>query len=192
MNRYTFLLKSLETDSIANIMLPIRDQFENLTVWEIGTYIFAHFEGTIQEKNHMLAELDKLPEQVECLYLPGQMAMMYENRGCVISKKNALSYRVFAARLKPGCADEYKRRHSLIPPLPNDRENYESNWGIWLGDGCVFGYCELNPSLRQEPTEDEIRETLEWETKQLEIIEWMTNDMDWLTGEKHLAVKRVL
>lgn len=192
MNRYTFLLKSEELNSITGVLSPVRKRFRRFTMWKICDYIFAYFEGSTQDKECMLAELDKLPEQVECLCLPGQMTVMYENLGFVSDREEGLSYRVFASRLKPGCAEEYRRRHAQIPPLPTDRESCERNWGIWLGDGCIFGYCELNMSLWKEPTEEDLRETVEWETRQLEIMDWLTDDIDWLTGEHHTAAQRIL
>ena len=33
--------------------------------------------------------------------------------------------------------------------------------------------------------------TVEWETRQLEIMDWITNDVDWLTGEHHAASVRL-
>ncbi len=192
MERYTFLLKASDPDGIRSVMLPTKGAFNNFTMWKTGPYIFGHFEGGEQDKERMLEKLKMLPDRCELLCLPGEMPVMYENRGCVQSEKAGLSHRVFAAKLKPGCTDEYKRRHSQIPPMPTDREDYESNWGIWLGDGHIFGYCERNPTLRHELTEEELSATMQWETAQLAIIDWLTDDMDWLTGERHDAVLRLL
>lgn len=192
MEVYTFLLSSTDADGVRTVLLPVRDEFVNFTVWTIAGYVFGRFEGTAQERERMCGELKKLPDGIECLCLPGEMPVMYENRGCVRIGKEDLSCRVFAAKLKPGCADEYKRRHSQIPPMPTDREDYESNWGIWLGDGHVFGYCELDPALKREQTEKEFKETVQWETEQLAIMDWLSDDMDWLTGERHEAVQRLL
>ncbi len=32
---------------------------------------------------------------------------------------------------------------------------------------------------------DERKATVEWETRQLGIMDWITNDVDWMTGEWH-------
>ena len=45
--------------------------------------------------------------------------------------------------------------------------------------------------MEQEPTEEEKAFTTEWETRQLEIMDWITNDVDWLTGEHHPASIRL-
>ena len=34
-------------------------------------------------------------------------------------------------------------------------------------------------------TEEERASTVAWETRQLEIMDWLTDDVDWLTGQKH-------
>ena len=47
-------------------------------------------------------------------------------------------------------------------------------------------------SFDHEPTPEERAATAAWETRQLEIMDWLTDDVDWLTGEKHPGVERVL
>ena len=37
-------------------------------------------------------------------------------------------------------------------------------------------------------TEEEKASTIAWETRQLEIMDWLTDDVDWITGEKHDAI----
>lgn len=190
--RYPFLLKCTNYDALKAALLPQKAHFDNFTMWGIGGYAFGYFEGQAQDKARMCTLLETLPTAIVCLYQPGQMAVMYDNPGCVRERKDGLTYRVFAAKLKPGCADEYKRRHMTIPPLASDQPAYESNWGIWLGDGHVFGYCECDPALWTEPTEEIKELTIQWETAQLEIMEWLSDDMDWLTGQKHAAVMQIL
>ena len=34
--------------------------------------------------------------------------------------------------------------------------------------------------------------TVAWETRQLEIMDWLTDDVDWITGQKHDAMERVV
>ena len=190
--RYPFLLKCAEYDDLKKTFLPQKERFDNFSMWGIGGYAFGYFEGETQDKDRMIAILEELPKSVVCLCQPGQMDLMYENLGCVRSNKDGLSHRVFSARLKPGCADEYKRRHTTIQQLPTDRQTFESNWGVWLGDGHVFGYCERDFALRKEPSEELRKMIAQWETAQLEIMDWLTDDVDWLTGQKHPAVQQIL
>ena len=190
--RFPFLLKIGDVEAARSFLLPLRSEYRNFSAWNIASYVFVHLEGEVGDRERLLAELAELPDGVECLCLPGEMPVMYENRGFVRPDKDGMTHRFFAARLKPGCAAEYKRRHSTISPLPADRKTYESNWGIWLGDGHVFGYCERDPELRKEPTEESREATRKWETAQLEIMDWLSDDMDWLTGQRHEAVRRIL
>ena len=38
---------------------------------------------------------------------------------------------------------------------------------------------------------DERKATVKWETRQLGIMDWITNDVDWMTGEWHPACRRL-
>lgn len=38
---------------------------------------------------------------------------------------------------------------------------------------------------------DERKATVEWETRQFGIMDWITNDVDWMTGEWHPACRRL-
>ena len=42
------------------------------------------------------------------------------------------------------------------------------------------------------PTEAEKAADIAWETRQLEIMDWLTDDVDWITGQKHDPIRRVL
>ena len=65
-------------------------------------------------------------------------------------------------------------------------EGPESNFTIFCAkDEFIFGYCELVKSFDHEMTEEEKASTIQWETRQLEIMDWFTDDVDWITGEKH-------
>ena len=45
--------------------------------------------------------------------------------------------------------------------------------------------------MEKEPTEADKAFTVEWETRQLEIMDWITNDVDWLTETCHPASMRL-
>ena len=41
-------------------------------------------------------------------------------------------------------------------------------------------------------TDAEKRDTIAWETRQLEIMDWLTDDVDWITGQKHEGMRRIV
>ena len=46
------------------------------------------------------------------------------------------------------------------------------------------GKSSFASRFRKTP-EEEKADTVAWETRQLEIMDWLTDDVDWLTGQKH-------
>lgn len=68
----------------------------------------------------------------------------------------------------------------------------ESNFTIHCAlDEYIFGYCELVKSYDHELTEEEKAQTIAWETRQLEIMDWYTDDVDWITGETHEKIQNL-
>ena len=67
----------------------------------------------------------------------------------------------------------------------------DSNFSIWHAGGYIFGYDEIDTTMETEETAESHQSTVEWETRQLEIMDWITNDMDWLTGQHHPASVRL-
>ena len=51
---------------------------------------------------------------------------------------------------------------------------------------------ELVKAFDHEMTEEEKESTIAWETRQLEIMDWLTDDVDWITGQKHPHIARVI
>ena len=72
------------------------------------------------------------------------------------------------------------------------KEGPESNFTIWYANGYIFGYCELVKSFDHEKTEEEKAADIAWETRGLEIMDWLTDDVDWITGEKHGKIRRMV
>ena len=124
----------------------------------------------------------------------GSMRLMYHDIGIVRKDKSLIRHRVFVTKLKPGCADEYKRRHDALIAARGDAvsEGPDSNFTIWYGAGYIFGYCEKVKAFDHEMTEQERADTVAWETRQLEIMDWLTDDVDWITGQKHDHIRRVV
>ena len=47
------------------------------------------------------------------------------------------------------------------------------------------------PPYDHEMTEEEKAQTIAWETRQLEIMDWYTDDVDWITGETHEKIQNL-
>lgn len=171
---------------------------KNASAWTVAgyIYIYAEFEDDNEKglKDFMFGvEYDLL---TVCSYVakPGAMRLMYHDLGIVRQDKKQIRRRVFATHLKPGCAEEYYSRHKKLIDARGDeiKDGAESNFTIWCAkDEFIFGYCELVKAFDHEMTEEEKASTIEWETRQLGIMDWFTDDVDWITGEKHEKIKNL-
>ena len=75
--------------------------------------------------------------------------------------------------------------------LKVDDPGPDSNFSIWSAGGYIFGYDEIDTTMEVEETEESREQTVTWEMRQLGIMDWITNDVDWMTGEVHADVKRL-
>jgi len=169
-------------------------QVQNFSVWHMEQYLFGYGESLSEDMSCFDGVFAKLPEDASLICAPGTMRRMYHDIGVVREDKSLIRHRVFATKLKPGCEEEYKRRHDVLVEARGDQvvDHAESNFTIWYGDGHIFGYCELVKAFDHEPTPEEHASTVAWETRQLEIMDWLTDDMNWLTGENHPPVERII
>ena len=170
-------------------------QVENFSIWHMEQYLFGYGERSGGDARCFDAVFAQLPADVKLVCAPGSMRLMYHDIGVVRADKGLIRHRVFATKLKPGCEEEYKRRHDGLIAQRGEivKDGPESNFTIWYGDGHIFGYCELVRAYdAMEPTPEQKAATVAWETRQLEIMDWLTDDVDWLTGEKHAEVERVI
>ena len=168
---------------------------ENFSIWHMEQYLFGYGERSGGDAHCFDAVFAQLPAEVKLVCAPGSMRLMYHDIGVVRADKGLIRHRVFATKLKPGCEEEYKRRHDGLIAQRGEtvKDGPESNFTIWYGDGHIFGYCELVRAYdAMEPTPEQKAATVAWETRQLEIMDWLTDDVDWLTGEKHAPVERVI
>lgn len=122
-----------------------------------------------------------------------EMRLMYHDFGIVRESKELIRHRVFITKLVPGMEEEYKARHDALIDARGDKinEGPESNFSIWNAGGYIFGYDEIDTSMEREATEEDKANTIAWETKMLEIMSWMTDDVDWITGEHHEHIRRI-
>ena len=166
---------------------------QNVSVWSIQDFLFVYGEYPDDmrplrwEKAAGLAWDIALEPYMTVFASQGTLPLMYHDIGVVRQDKSLIRHRVFATKLKEGCADEYKRRHDALVAARGDKvtQGPESNFTIWNANGYIFGYCELVRSYDHEMTDEERASTVAWETRQLEIMDWLTDDVDWMTGEKH-------
>lgn len=168
----------------------------NFSIWNIQDFLFCYGEypdGVSPAFEGKEAWRQALSPCMELFAAPGDLSLMYHDIGVVRQDKSLIRHRVFATRLKEGCAGEYKRRHDELVAARGDNitQGPESNFTIWHGSGYIFGYCELVKSYDHEMTQEEKDSTIAWETRQLEIMDWLTDDVDWITGERHEQVRLV-
>ncbi len=168
----------------------------NFSIWGIQDFLFCYGEypDCVSVSASDKAVWEKaLSPFIDLFAAPGTLPMMYHDIGIVREDKSLIRHRVFATKLKPGCAAEYKHRHDALVEARGDKisEGPESNFTIWNANGYIFGYCELVRAFDHEMTEEEKASTIAWETRQLEIMDWLTDDVDWITGEKHDAIQLI-
>lgn len=176
-----------------------RAGIENFSIWSIEDFLFCYGEFPDEVKlspadqSGLEAWKAALAPVCDVFAAQGTLPLMYHDIGIVRADKSLIRHRVFATKLKAGCADEYKRRHDGLIEARAGKitEGPESNFTIWNANGYIFGYCELVKSFDHEMTEAEKAATIAWETRQLEIMDWLTDDVDWITGQKHDSIKLV-
>ena len=175
---------------------------KNFSLWGIGEeLVFGYYETEDARRELAVDEYvlyRKLTDTVErtCRWIsrPGQeMQLMYQDFGIVRENKELIRHRVFATHLKGSYQEEYKRRHDALVEAREGRvtEGPDSNFSIWNAGRYIFGYDEIDVTMEEAETEASRQAAIDWETKMLEIMEWYTDDVDWITGEKHDAIQLI-
>ena len=197
MNNYRQKLGEIWTELTAFLD---RNQVKNFSIWNTDRLIFGYYEKEDQTvlSQEEAAVRDKLTEQMsetfEWISTPGEdMRLMYHNFGVVRESKELIRHRVFMTKLKPGCEEEYKSRHDGLIRQRGDTVDPgpDSNFSIWSAGEYIFGYDEIDTTMEVDETPEAREATVEWETRQLGIMDWITNDVDWMTGEWHPASRRL-
>lgn len=177
-----------------------RNQVRNFSIWNTDSLIFGYYEtedgAVIPENEARVREalMDKMEDTFTWISTPGEnMRLMYHDFGIVRESKELIRHRMFMTKLKPGCEEEYKRRHDALVEKRGETINPgpDSNFSIWSAGGYIFGYNEIDTTMEVEETAADRQSTIEWETRQLEIMDWITNDVDWMTGEHHSGSRRL-
>lgn len=197
MNLYRQKLGELWPDLVGFLE---KNHIRNFSIWNCTSLIFGYCET--DDENELSADaakqIDALTARIEDTFTwistPGKnMRLMYHNFGIVRENKELIRHRMFMTKLKPGCEEEYKARHDALIEKRGDTPDPgpDSNFSIWSAGGCIFGYDEIDTTMETEETPQAHEETVAWETRQLEIMDWITNDVDWLTNSWHPASVRL-
>lgn len=172
----------------------------NFSVWNVEDIIFGYYET---DDDFSFTESDKLKvakweaeysDSYSWLSIPFEdMRLMYHDYGIVRESKELIRHRVFITRLMEGTEEEYKARHDALVEARGNHitEGPDSNFSIWYAGGYIFGYNEIDTTMEQEMTAEERDSTIRWEKRMLEIMSWLTNDVDWITGEWHPNIQRL-
>ena len=183
-------------------LTAFRDQenVHNFSIWNCESLIFGYYEtdeNTVfseEKKAAIQALTSRIDDTFTWISTPGEnMRLMYHNFGIVRENKELIRHRMFMTRLKPGCEEEYKARHDGLVAARGEQidPGPDSNFSIWSAGGYIFGYDEIDTTMETEETPEAHQATVDWETRQLGIMDWITNDCDWLTGEIHSASIRL-
>lgn len=172
----------------------------NFSIWSVENIVFGYYETdenivfTVEDRDKIATWEQLYGDAYTWISTPFEnMRLMYHDFGIVRESKELIRHRVFITKLMPGTEEEYKRRHDALVEARGDKitEGPDSNFSIWYAGGYIFGYNEIDTTMEHEMTEEERESTIQWETKMLEIMSWLTNDVDWITGECHETIKRL-
>ena len=172
----------------------------NFSLWQIQDLVFGYYETDglpllSEEKERAAAALISAAQKYgRWISAPDQeMRLMYEDFGIVREDKSLIRHRVFATQLKGDHQEEYKRRHDALIEARGGKvtPGPDSNFSIWNAERYIFGYDEIDVTMEQAQTEESKEDTIAWETKMLEIMDWFTDDVDWITGMHHPHIQRI-
>ena len=173
---------------------------ENFSLWQIGDLVFGYYETEgrpiLSEGNEdrLQGFIDVFRGLGEWISTPKEkMRLMYEDFGVVRKSKELIRHRVFATQLVGDYQEEYKARHDRLVEARNGvvTRGPDSNFSIWNAGRYIFGYDEIDVTMEKAETEESRQATIAWETKMLEIMEWFSDDVDWITNERHPHVVRL-
>lgn len=211
MKRHTFALKIKEEKAnqfrkalgeIWSELTTFLDEhsMKNFSIWNVEDIIFGYYETV---DHFFFSESDKMQvakwekkysDAYSWLSIPFEdMRLMYHDFGIVRESKELIRHRVFITKLMEGMEEEYKTRHDALVEARGNRitEGPDSNFSIWYAGGYIFGYNEIDTTMEHKMTVEERESTIRWENKMLEIMSWLTNDVDWITGECHMVIHRL-
>ena len=213
MERKTFLLKLLKNADMGKLTAALPEMKRlaeenggyDFSVWQAEDMIFGYFEtdcaafpnpaGTALRAFFEEALTDTVSIISVC-----NMRLMYSaiNRP-LADKSRVKAHRVFMARMKPGCSEEYIKRHHGLELIAQGQIDTgaadpaampSSNMTIWNGGDYICGYNEM----KEVPAADDPNSggNEAWELNMLKIMDWITDDADRFSGIHHEPVKRLI
>ena len=175
-----------------------KNGIKNFSIWNAENLIFIYGEwqygGGYRIDDEIRQIVLRISDTFTWISEPGKdVRLMYHNFGILRESKELIRHRVFMTKLHEGCEEEYKRRHDELISQRGDTidPGPDSNFSIWSAEGYIFGYDEIDITMEKEETEEERKRVSAWEMRRLEIMDWITNDVDWLTGECHVGSVRL-
>ena len=213
MKQKPFLLKLLPGASIDALTacagelraIILENGGNDFSLWQAEDMIFGYFEsegenipcaaGTALRK--FIDE--KLGDTVLVLAMQN-MRLMYDvvNRPAK-DKSKVVSHRVFITRLKPGCLPEYyrlhqglltERRNAITDGTLDPAKEPSSNFTIWNAGDYICGYNEMTELPASDDTNTGGNEA--WERHMLTLMDWLTDDADVFSGDKHEKIRRLI
>lgn len=173
---------------------------KNFSMWNAQDLIFGYYETedclefSTEDKEIVRKWQEIYGNSFTWISTPfEEMRLMYHDFGYVRESKELIRHRVFITKLVPGAEDEYKARHDVLVEARGGKitEGPDSNFSIWSAGGYIFGYNEIDTTMERDRTKEDEDADIAWETRMFEIMSWITNDVDWISGEHHETIKRI-
>ena len=213
MERRPFLLKlngNISSDSLTGAFEEMKRLTEenggtDFSLWQAEDLVFGYFEtectdvpnpaGTALRSFFETALSDKVTVISVC-----NMRLMYSSVNRPLADKSKVAaHRVFMARMKPGCSEEYIKRHhgleliaegQIAAGAADPSAMPSNNMTIWNGGDYICGYNEMEEIPAADDPNSGGNEA--WELNMLKIMDWITDDADRFSGIHHEPVKRLL
>ncbi|MGI6057271.1 MAG: L-rhamnose mutarotase [Bilifractor sp.] len=188
---------------IWNRLTRLMDDLEitNFSLWSIEDLVFCYYETdplspspAEHQKEEFRSLTSEMGDSFQWISGPDQeMRLMYHDFGIVRPNKELIRHRVFVTKLKGDFQEEYKKRHDGLIAAREGKVDPgpDSNFSIWNAGRYIFGYDEIDVTMETAETEEDRQASVQWETKMLEIMSWYTDDVDWITGERHNHIIRL-
>ena len=213
MERKTFLLKLNRyhsSDELAEALplmkkLVEENQGTDFSLWQAQDLIFGYFETDCTDLPNPAGSALRsfiesgLPEVVTVISMCNMRLMYSSVNRPLADKTKVAAHRVFMARIKPGCSEEYLKRHHGLELIAQGQADTgavdpaslpSSNMTIWNGGDYICGYNEMEELPAADDPNSGGNEA--WELNMLKIMDWLTDDADRFSGLRHEPVKRLI